>query len=88
MGGASLYMKDLSEKLAFIRSDVLAPINTGDTNRERYAHIHFGVMQRLIAHTFQSYCHSSLYRAGIPFPYLYHQATGGKRQVAVDERYD
>jgi conserved oligomeric Golgi complex subunit 5 len=34
--GTNMYMKNLSERLVFIRNDVLLPINTGDTNKERY----------------------------------------------------
>ena len=34
MGGASTYMKDLGEKLNFIKSEVLAKFNVGETSRE------------------------------------------------------
>ena len=34
LGGASVYMKDLVEKLTFIKTEVLAKFNIGETSRE------------------------------------------------------
>jgi hypothetical protein len=33
MGGASLYMKDLAEKLSFIKGEILSKYNVGETGR-------------------------------------------------------
>jgi hypothetical protein len=34
MGGSSVYMKELSEKLGFIRADVLSRISAAEYNKE------------------------------------------------------
>ena len=34
LGAASMYIKELSEKLAFVRNEVLAKCNAGENNRE------------------------------------------------------
>ena len=41
MSGASLYMKDLVEKLAFIKAEVLSKFNVGDAGREWWADFPF-----------------------------------------------
>lgn len=36
MGGASLYMKDLVERLAFLKAEILSKFSIGDEKKTRF----------------------------------------------------
>ena len=85
MGGPSFYMKDLVEKLTFIKTEVLSKFNLGDTSRSwfvlflcsRFCCLTVSVVKRSVR--------CEVRDQDICAARVYNQTTGGGREAPINK---
>ena len=84
-GGASPYMKELAEKLAFIKAEVLSQFNTPEVSRGWSVDL----LQLLTMSNIHTFCQGDIYcpvrDQNVRAPRLYCEAVGRNRKVTADE---
>lgn len=87
-GGASTYMRDLVEKLAFIRTEILGNFNVGDASREWCVSTHRETRRKGLTRGRQVSGHRAARHPDVRAARLHRTAARREREAAADDGHD
>ena len=85
-----MFLKELAERLNYVRREVLSKYNVGELGQEWYVFLKqfHGIPSTLISGTSQGIGPSAPYSANLRSSYFHRQASRRKWQTAVDHGHD